>query len=264
MTTAWAVTCAGAVLLVLAPVIPRSPAHERWSAAQMIGAAWLSRGEAERALPYFQEAAAIDTRGELPQSGTPAAMALRAVVHMQLGVTLQTLGRYAEALSELQKAVELAPRTPDVAVCLGDVAAAVGQTQRAWRAYAAAGMSPSDAARRLVGLAQSEDRRGRPGVTVAQLHAACELDPGYEMAVIPYVRMQIEAGAYGEAVVWLEKARGAGLDENVYRAHAAWIAQKQGNSDVVARLLSGIPHEVLRSDPRVAGTLDLMAAKSSK
>jgi hypothetical protein len=124
--------------------------------------------------------------------------------------------------------------------------------------YTAAGIPLSEAASRLVRMAASEHWPADSVAMRRQLSAAAGILPSHEQANVGLVRFEIMMGSLERASTVLRTAASNGLDENVARAHAAWIRAARGDTIGARRILEAIPAGARTGDPRVIGTLALM------
>jgi len=90
------------------------------------------------------------------------------------------------------------------------------------------------------------------------LSAAAGILPGFEQATVPLLRLEIMMGSLERASTLLRTAEANGLDENVARAHAAWIRAARGDTVGARRILGTIPAGIRSGDQRVVGTLELL------
>lgn len=244
--------------LMFAPIVPSSKGNADWGYATTLGEAWLVKGDPRSALPWLEQAARLDRSGALRGSETRTGRVARASAYENLGIAHSELGEDEPALASLAAAVRLAPEAPSTRSRYAGVLAASGACDSAAVQYGLAGVPLREAAEQLAGEAARYHNRGDAPATRKYLEAAACLQPGYEGAVIPLVRLDILAGAHESALSQLRRAETVGVDVHVVRAHLAWISALEGDTTSVRRILQTIPAEVRASDPRVAATLDLL------
>jgi thioredoxin-like negative regulator of GroEL len=249
--------CAVGVAIVFLPLVPTDRAHEEWSIAGTFGDAWLRLDRPEAALPYYERAIAIDQAWGMRPTDTLPILAARASVYDNYGTALARVGRDTDAVTQFRHAIALAPEARTLRIRYADALLMTGATNEAVNEYRRAGSDSRSAAERLVRQAMGDMSRGDITLVRRQLEAAAELDPGLEAATIPLTRLEIQQGALVAAATRLERARSAGLDLDVYRAHLAWIEMARGDTSAAQRVVGSIPEEVRAHEPRVASTLVL-------
>jgi tetratricopeptide (TPR) repeat protein len=249
--------CAAA--LTFAPLYASTPAIDEWNDASTLGGAWLSSGDAAKALPWLERAQSIDESGALTDTSSAAVRLARASGYEKLGLAHAQLGHDAQALAAFATAARLAPESGPLRARYAEQLAICGELEQAIAEYRAAGVPGRDAAQVLLQEAARQDHLGHATTTRNCLEAALALDPGNEPAAVALVRSHIVAGELDAARSLLRDGVAAGLDANVARAHQAWISLAAGDTAAARKLVAAIPESVRVNDPRVAGTLALAA-----
>jgi len=244
--------------VTLAPLIPEDRARRNWSFATTMGDAWLAKGEPRRALTSFEQAIAIDRGSAMQGANTSAARTARASMYEDAGTTHALLGDDQRALECFAIAVQLAPDAASARVRFAEQLALCGRFDDARAQYAAAGLPLQEAANPLVERAARGHWPADSAVTRKLLSAAAGILPGFEPATVPLVRLEIMAGSLEAASAILRTAEANGIDQNVARAHAAWIRAARGDTVGARRILKTIPPGIRAGDQRVAGTLELL------
>ncbi len=248
-----------ACAIALQPLVPHDPARDGWDYATTLGQAWLSQDDPGRAAEWLERATALDERGLLRGSDTPSARLMRAGVYDDLATAHFRLGRNREAQTSARRAVELAPQARGLNARYATVLAINGKADSARAFLAAAGTSRARLAQDLLGEAARREARGDVPGTRNYLHAAADMNPALEAAVVGSIRLEIMADSLETAAARIDRAEAHGLDAHVANAHRAWIRLAAGDRAGSRRLLQAIPEDRRSGDPRVAGTIELMS-----
>ena len=175
----------------------RLQAYTHFLAAKRAAAA----GEFARAIDEYSAARDLD-----PTS---------VIVRVELGEIYQRLRRYRDAAREAQKAVEIAPTSPDALELDAQTSEATGDTDRALRALKRlADLNPGQSSY-LVRMASLQDRGGRSEEAVKLLQEAVQRDPQATDAVFELVERFRNLGRADRAIETLERAALADPD-NIY------------------------------------------------
>jgi Tfp pilus assembly protein PilF len=250
---------AGACAVVFAPLVPVSAAGARWTYATTLGEAWLAKRDPWRAVKPLEEAIALDRAGMLSGSDTPTGRVSRAATYENLGIVYSLLGDDRRALGALAAALDLAPEAASTRLRFADLLASTSAYESAMAQFHAVGYTAQQAAERQVREATQDQARGDTAAMRKHLEAAIGLEPDFEEAVIPLVRLEILTGSLRSAMVRLEAARTQGLNAYLIRAHVAWISALRGDTTGSRHLVESIPADVRAGDAKVAATLNLMA-----
>ena len=247
--------------LAFAPLFGSTPTIDEWNDSVTLGDAWLTAGDAQKAIPWFERAAALDRSGALADTSSLPIRLARAAFYQSFAIAESRAGHDREALAALTIAVRLAPESRPLRARYAEQLVLCGELDRARDEYRAAGVSGRAAADPLLEEAARQDRLGHAKTTRDCLEVAITLDPGNEPATVALVRTHIVANELEAARDLLRAGVAAGLDANVARAHQAWIAQAAGDTAAARRMIATIPESVRVFDPRVAGTLALASAR---
>jgi len=164
-----------------------------------LGQAWRERGELERAVPLYQQAAAaapedpeawynlaatLQEAGRIPEARQAIETALglddsRPEAHNTLGIVHLAEERPEEARRAFEKAAELDPRNAHALNNLGNVLRALRRYDEAERAYRRSSALAPRYAEPWNGLGALEVERDRPGAALPYFERALELAPAY-------------------------------------------------------------------------------------
>jgi tetratricopeptide (TPR) repeat protein len=136
-----------------------------FTARVMLGNAYFERGQHEAALAEYQEA--IRLRRDYAEAWQRA------------GVTLNVLGRPAEAVQHFQTAIQLSPRWPDPRRGLGQTLVRLGRKQEARAAYAELAALMPRTAKGHTQLAEMLVEGQQPAEAIHHYREALRLEPGY-------------------------------------------------------------------------------------
>jgi Tfp pilus assembly protein PilF len=249
------VAAGAAAVVVFAPLVPAAPIRAEWSHGTTMGDAWLERGQARRALEYYERAIAIDPLVALHAADSRPAVVARASVYENAGIAHALAGNDSSALAALATAVHMVPEAWTTRSRYAAQLAIVGRMAEALDQYRQAGVAPQDAASDLVGQAAAREAQGDRQATRRLLEAAIGIAPDHEPAVVALLRMEILEGSISAAARRLAAAETSGVDRDVLRAHAAWILTLQGDTAGARRALDAIAPAARHGDPRVVATL---------
>lgn len=245
--------------VVLAPMVPASKAHDAWAFASTMGQAWLARSQPDSAVGYLQQAVAIQESGTLPAAQRSETKDLFGATYLELGVAYEYVGNAEEAVRSMRRGLEMLPEAVDTRLRLiGLLARSAGPDEAALE-VASKGMDRGVAAEWLTAEATRWSDRDVSAMTNL-LRAAVAVQPGYEPALVPLVRMYVYAQSVDDASALLNEGFRQGLDPNVYWAHRAWIAQIRGDTSGARQAMERIAEESRTSDARVVSTLQMMNA----
>jgi hypothetical protein len=246
-------------LVTVAPLIPYRAESTAWSHATMLGNAWLVRNEPGRALEWYRRARDLDRSGNLEGADTPAGRRARAALYENLGMSSARTGDAGTALASLATATRLAPDAVSTRLRYAELLALNGLTARAAEQYGVAGLTVEEAAERLVREAERLQRSGDLVSTREYLEAAAQLQPSFERAVIPLIRLDISSGRLESARTWLRAAEESGIDPFLVTAHQAWVSAAAGDTADARRIVETIPGRIRVGHARVAATLEAMS-----
>jgi tetratricopeptide (TPR) repeat protein len=193
-------------------------------------------------------AEAFATRGALAPWRDSVAIWQRAVevsptaapAHNGLGATWSERGDTARAIAAFERAVQADPAYGDGQQNLGRELTRAGRAAEALpHVMIAARLAPGSSSAALQ-LANALRAVGREDDARTQLERALQLDPGNGAALLSLGLARLQAGDRTAAESLLRRAVQAGEDASAPVALAAMLAQQQGPSAEVVRLLSGV------------------------
>jgi arylsulfatase A-like enzyme/Flp pilus assembly protein TadD len=250
---------AAAAIADLAALVAADPANPVFRGK--LAAAWRERGETEKALPLYRQAAAAapwdpeawynlasalqeaGRRGEARQAIEQALKldAKRPEAHNTLGIIELAEGRTAEAGRELTAAVDLDPRNAVALNNLGNVLRAEGKLDEAESAYRRSAAVAPRYAEPLNGLGALEVERDRPRAALPFFERALALAPGYHEVRLNQAIAHDLAGDAGDALSayrdFLSRTAGDPKLAEQRRAAQQLLARLEG------RLAGGAPAE---------------------
>src|SRR5262249_3112716 len=129
---------------------------------------------------------------------------------MSLGWVRFRQGKHPEALAALQRAQELAPDAPELAVAMGDVELALGQVAEARASYEKSIKMAPRLAGGYYGLGLIESHDGDPDKALRLMQQAVALNPERVEWSEDLARALARAGHYTEAASELERYLSSG------------------------------------------------------
>jgi tetratricopeptide (TPR) repeat protein len=249
-----------AAALVFWPLEGESPERLKWDLATRLAEAWLQKGRPDLALPRFDEAVRLDAGGALPGSESRTGRTARALVYENRALALWQLGRMDEAARSLEQGIALDPQGSFATEKLFELNVLRGRLDEAKEALARAGLGRPDGARILLERARQEQD---PARLLAYLRGVTALDSTSEVGWSALVRELVELRRGAEARVALDEAERAGIDPYLVDVHRALIEAREGRMDAARAWLAKVPADRLKTDPRLARTVDLLQANPS-
>ncbi len=181
----------------LAALVAADPANPVFRGK--LAEAWRERGDMEKAVPLYRQAAAaapedpeawynlaaaLQEAGQLAEARQAIGRALRLdasrpEAHNTLGIVEMGAGRLEKARREFEAAAELDPRNAHARNNLGNVLRALGRPEEAERAYRKSAELAPRYAEPLNGLGTLEVERDRPDAALSYFERALALAPSY-------------------------------------------------------------------------------------
>ena len=187
------------VALIALPLPGLDAQRLAWNSASDLGDRWLSRGRPDLALVEYQRAIAIDQAGELIGAESRAGRDARAETWANHGISLLLLGRDEEAVTSCERAWQLAPGAPLLAITLAEAHAAAGHLDEALRRCAEAEVGSAWMARDLARKAMVASRAGAGEGMARLLSAAISLDSTGIGSTLAPIHASVIAGRLKEA-----------------------------------------------------------------
>ncbi len=244
--------------LLFMPLFPRDPMHDAWERAATMGDVYQAKGLPARAAVELDSAIAIQDRGQLNNAGIPMARGSMAAVHESRALIAVSLGESESAASNLAHAVELMPRDSLLRTEFAAALAFDGRSAEAEEVLRRDAPRAKASAELLLTWALRFESTGQPQLELRALRAAAALSPGSERYAVPLVRALLLMRLPDEAQQQLERARAAGLEEQVYLAHKAWVLLARGDTVAAGAIMKQLRDSNALADRRVAATVALM------
>jgi tetratricopeptide (TPR) repeat protein len=130
----------------------------------------------------------LNNSASQPRSLDPFAQGKLANMHAELGEAYQSLGLYAEAVRELQAALDLCPSFVDIRTRLGNVLRDMGLHDKAIREYKQVKDAKPDFLPARLSLGLTYYASGQRDMARAEVREVLERDPGNKVAQA-YMRM---------------------------------------------------------------------------
>jgi tetratricopeptide (TPR) repeat protein len=218
-------------LIVHLPVPHMSADKKAWGIAADLGARYLERGQADRAIAQFETALAHERSREMTRAPLDATRALeRAGVYHNYALALERVGRFDEAREQFARALTLAPDHPEIR-----------------RGLDAANARSGPLARGML-----EAGRGNLAAAAALFREATRLDPTNGEAWGALVRVELEAGRVAAADSALALAGAAGWSDDAALLHRALVRAVQGDRAGARALRGRVKDAAIAADPRLA------------
>lgn len=238
----------GALLLVMLPVRERDVREDAWRASRDLASRWLDHGEPRRAAEEFERALALQHELGLDADPDPSTAGSRALLDYGYGVALHRLGRDAEALPWLRRAVDDDTTSSVYVRTLADAYLVNGREREGDSLLAKLGGMVGGAGEMWISRGWQAARDGRLDSAEVRFRRAVAADERLFGGWTALVRVQVQRGEIAEARATLARAAALRLPEPSRLAHEALVAAAAGDRAAAERALDAIPPAALEGD----------------